>query len=149
MKHDYSIAVKGIIVREDQVLVLHRSPAEMKASFLNKREKWDLPGGGLHYNERCEEGLRREITEETSLQIEILRPFSTYDVLKSFVHLCIITYLCRYEAGDVVLSKEHDKYHWMNRQQILESTLPRWMRYQLLEALDAVQTEKRNKERQV
>ena len=127
-KRDFSIAVKAVILRDGKVLVLHRSQAEMKASFLNKKERWDLPGGGLHYAERCEEGLAREILEETGLTVKILHPIGTFDVIRTNVHLCIITYLCHYRDGEVVLSGEHDAFDWLGEEDVVKGAYPRWMK---------------------
>ena len=71
MHRDFAVAVKAVIVRGDEVLVLRRSKGEMAGSYMNKYQKWDLPGGGLHFYEKAEDGLLREIREETSLSVEI------------------------------------------------------------------------------
>ena len=64
MKRDFAVAVKAVIIKENKALVLCRSKDEMEGSFMNSYQKWDLPGGGLHFFEKAEEGLVREITEE-------------------------------------------------------------------------------------
>lgn len=71
MHRDFAVAVKAVIVRGDEVLVLRRSKGEMAGSYMNKYQKWDLPGGGLHFYEKAEDGLLREIREETSLSVEM------------------------------------------------------------------------------
>ena len=65
MKRDFAVAVKAVIIKENKALVLCRSKHEMECSYMNSHQKWDLPGGGLHFFEKAEEGLRREIREET------------------------------------------------------------------------------------
>ena len=60
MHRDFAVAVKAVIVRGDEVLVLRRSKGEMAGSYMNKYQKWDLPGGGLHFYEKAEDGLLRE-----------------------------------------------------------------------------------------
>lgn len=66
MKRDFAVAVKAVIIKENKALVLCRSKHEMECSYMNSHQKWDLPGGGLHFFEKAEEGLRREIREETT-----------------------------------------------------------------------------------
>ena len=92
MHRDFAVAVKAVIVRGDEVLVLRRSKGEMAGSYMNKYQKWDLPGGGLHFYEKAEDGLLREIREETSLSVEIGRPVSMFDIIRHQIHLCIFTY---------------------------------------------------------
>ena len=74
MKRDFAVAVKAVIIKENKALVLCRSEHEMECSYMNSHQKWDLPGGGLHFFEKAEEGLRREIREETDLHVSIGPP---------------------------------------------------------------------------
>ena len=69
MKRDFAVAVKAVIIKENKALVLCRSKREMECSYMNSHQKWDLPGGGLHFFEKAEEGLRREIREEADLRV--------------------------------------------------------------------------------
>ena len=52
MHRDFAVDVKAVIVRGDEVLVLRRPKGEMAGSYMNKYQKWDLPGGGLHFYEK-------------------------------------------------------------------------------------------------
>lgn len=136
MKRDFAVAVKAVIVKEGKVLVLSRSQDEMDCSYMNSHQKWDLPGGGLHFYEHSQDGLRREIKEETNLEVFVGEPVSLFDVIKNHIHLCIFTYVCRYKAGNVVLSKEHEAFVWMTKEEVSESALPNWMKRDLIRALD-------------
>lgn len=44
----------------------------LKAAY--KGEKWDLPGGAVEIPENHEEALRREVREETGLEVEHIIP---------------------------------------------------------------------------
>lgn len=139
MHRDFAVAVKAVIVRGDEVLVLHRSKGEMAGSYMNKYQKWDLPGGGLHFYEKAEDGLLREIREETSLSVEIGRPVSMFDIIRHQIHLCIFTYAAVWTGGEVQLSKEHDGFLWLHKDEIEESELPHWMKRDIFRALEAVE----------
>lgn len=136
MKRDFAIAVKAVIVKDEKVLVLSRSQNEMNGSYMNNQQKWDLPGGGLHFYEHAQDGLRREIKEETNLEVFVGEPVSLFDVIKNHIHLCIFTYTCRWKSGSVALSEEHDAFVWMTREEVALSTLPNWMKRDLVRALD-------------
>lgn len=56
MKRDFAVAVKAVIIKENKALVLCRSKHEMECSYMNSHQKWDLPGGGLHFFEKAEGG---------------------------------------------------------------------------------------------
>lgn len=128
MKRDFAVAVKAVIIKENKALVLCRSKDEMEGSFMNSHQKWDLPGGGVHFFEKSEEGLLREIKEETCLEVTIGKPLSLFDAIKHHIHLCIFTYVCTWKAGEVYLSDEHEAYYWMSEEEMEESELPRWMK---------------------
>lgn len=55
----------ALIVEEDRVLLGKRSTSPSK-------NKWDIPGGFLELGEHPETGLKREVLEETGLEIEIV-----------------------------------------------------------------------------
>lgn len=56
-------AVQGLVERHGQILLGRRG---IEPGY----GKWDLPGGFLHEGEHPADGLRREIREETGLDIE-------------------------------------------------------------------------------
>lgn len=128
MKRDFAVAVKAVIIKENQALVLCRSKDEMEGSFMNRHQKWDLPGGGLHFFEKAEEGLLREIHEETALSVRIGQPLSLFDAIKQHIHLCIFTYVCYWQQGEITLSREHESYLWLTEEEMEASELPHWMK---------------------
>ena len=119
MKRDFAVAVKAVIIKEKKALVLCRSKREMEGSFMNSHQKWDLPGGGLHFFEKAEEGLLREIREETDLRVSVGPPLSLFDAIKHHIHLCIFTYACSWTGGELRLTEEEAEKselpHWMKR----------------------------------
>lgn len=141
MKRDFAVAVKAVILKENKALVLCRSKHEMEGSYMNSHQKWDLPGGGLHFFEKAEEGLHREIMEETELLVEIGQPLSLFDVIKHHIHLCIFTYACRWKEGEISLSEEHDAYFWLTESEMEASELPHWMKRDIRRAFRTIQTE--------
>ncbi len=56
---------QGVILLEDKILIAKHF------NFINNEEFWLLPGGSINENETPEEGIIREIKEETNLDIEI------------------------------------------------------------------------------
>lgn len=128
IRRSFSVAAKAVIIREDKVLLLRRSKEEMESSYMNNHEQWDLPGGGIRYFEKAEEGLLREIDEETGLKVTILKPLCLFDAIKPYIHLCVFTYICCYEGGEVQLSEEHDRFYWLTLPEVEKENLPFWLK---------------------
>ena len=60
--------------------------------------------------------LRREVAEETSLQIEIAELAGWREVVPTVEgggHYLIMSFAARWSAGEVVLNEEHDDYRWL------------------------------------
>lgn len=127
MRSGFALAAKAVIVNGDKILLLRRSRKEMEKSFLNKYEVWDLPGGSVRFCEKCTEGLLREISEETAVKVKIIKPLRIFDVIREQVHMTLCTYLCVYKGGKVILSEEHDSYHWLTVKEAEEMKVPNWM----------------------
>ena len=127
MRKDFALTVKAVIVKDDRFLVLKRSEKEMSSSYMNKRECWDLPGGGVKFFETAEHGLFREIHEETGIKVSLKKILNVYDAIRLNIHMLIITYVCVYKSGDVRLSSEHEDYYWLTIDEMYEKKLPNWM----------------------
>ena len=55
----FPISIKAIIIDDNKILCLK-----------NERNEWDFPGGKINFNEDVEECLKREVIEETNLEIK-------------------------------------------------------------------------------
>jgi 8-oxo-dGTP diphosphatase len=58
------IGAYGIVQDNDHILLCRLSPAA-----LSHQGMWTLPGGGLEFGEHPEEGLVREVMEETGFEV--------------------------------------------------------------------------------
>ena len=113
----YYLAVKGIIRRSDgKILVLKRSSKDD-----HKPGVWETAGGGMEREETPQEGLAREVLEETGLPVIIGKPFNVFSFKKGTGEFKIgITFLCEYTGGVVKMSDEHSEYRWINPNEFSE-----------------------------
>jgi 8-oxo-dGTP diphosphatase len=79
----------------------------------------DFPGGRIEEGERdLTASLKREVVEETALEIEVGHPFATW--LSRVAAVYLVGYRCRYLSGEVVLSEEHGSYRWVGAESYRE-----------------------------
>ena len=72
MKTELFPAIKAFVVYKNKVLILRESKEYLRSP---NRGKYDVPGGKVKPGENFEDGLLREIEEETKLKIKIGKPF--------------------------------------------------------------------------
>lgn len=104
---DSQVAVKAVIQNKNGKFLIVR-----------ERERWQAVGGRLEKGERLEEGLRREVAEETSItDLEVGRVIHVDEWFSKpegeLKHIVAIFFLCKTDSGEVVLSPEHQAYKWV------------------------------------
>ncbi|OGI18240.1 MAG: hypothetical protein A3J06_02315 [Candidatus Moranbacteria bacterium RIFCSPLOWO2_02_FULL_48_19] len=112
----FYLTVKGIVERDGKILVLKRSALDDHLPGV-----WETPGGGVDKEESPQEALKREILEETGLVVTIGRPFNVFTFRKDTGEFKVgITFLCKYESGEVKLSEEHSEYRFIKPSEFAE-----------------------------
>ena len=71
----FHVHVDAIVRRGDEILIMKRAMGAMSGA-------WYFPGGSLEMNESPEDGIRREIREETDLEVDDLRLFKVWHYLQ-------------------------------------------------------------------
>jgi len=109
----FHITVKGIVIYEDKVLILKRvRPSSDGHGF------WELPGGGLEYGETPHTALIRELKEETSLDIKILKPVYTFTAIRPHYQTVGVGFLCIPMNDHVVISEEHTDFKFVSKEEL-------------------------------
>ena len=85
--------------------------------------KWVCPGGALELGETIEEGIRREVREETQLEIELTVPLLPFDrIVKSndevTLHVIYIDYLARVTGGELRAGSDVGEAMWIEKERI-------------------------------
>jgi 8-oxo-dGTP diphosphatase len=104
-----------VVVRdgEGRCLLLKRS-----MSSKGNPGKWDLPGGKVDAGENLEQGLLREVAEETGLTISLQRVLGAAESESPTKRVAYLILEGRVESGQVRLSSEHDDYAWVDRREL-------------------------------
>jgi ADP-ribose pyrophosphatase YjhB (NUDIX family) len=107
----HSVSVAGIVVDD------HR-----RALLIRRRDnhRWEPPGGVLELGESIHDGLRREVREETGLDVE---PMALSGVYKNMAHAIIaLVFRCKITGGALAASDEAADFRWAT-----EAEIPRLM----------------------
>lgn len=89
---------------------------------LRAPEGVDYPGGKIQVGEDdIIESLKREVREESGLEIRVDAPFATWKHTFPPSHplagktVYLVGYKCDYVSGDVRLNNEHDHHQWVTK----------------------------------
>src|SRR5579864_2900472 len=100
------VGVGGVIIDEGRALLIRRGSEPLLG-------EWSIPGGTLELGETLEQGVARELLEETGLEVRVLELIEVFDriYVESTAgeaepkkgprfHYVIVDYLCERLAGD-------------------------------------------------
>lgn len=91
-----------------------------RAMLIQRRDNhhWEPPGGVLELGESIDEGLRREIREETGLDIE---PVALTGVYKNMTRgIIALVFRCKITGGDLAATDESAAFRWVTAAEISE-----------------------------
>ena len=97
------VSVEALIVMDEALLFLRRNNQPAKG-------EWWFPGGRIRKGESLEEALRREVKEETGLEVSSYKLINVYSRVFPERHDIAIAYLCKCKKGKVKLNNEHSEY---------------------------------------
>ncbi|MCV6988718.1 NUDIX hydrolase [Mycobacterium timonense] len=120
----HSVSVAGIVIKTDgRVLVIKRAD----------NGQWEPPGGVLELDESFEDGVRREVLEETGLRVTVEHLSGVY---KNLTHgVAALVFRCRPAAGDPHPTAEAREVRWMTTEQVKASMTPAFA-VRVLDAFD-------------
>ncbi len=100
------IGIGGVVIHEDRALLIRRGSEPL-------RGEWSIPGGSLELGETLEQGVVRELLEETGLEVRITGMIEIFERIFSEVpiryvdgkqrpryHYVIVDYLCERLSGE-------------------------------------------------
>ena len=92
--------------------------------LLLKSQKWGgrylMPCGHVEFMEKLEDALRREVREETRLEIEDIKFLKYLEFLnpsqfhKKDLHFVGLQFVCKAKEGEVKINREAEEFIWVD-----------------------------------
>jgi mutator protein MutT len=128
------VGVGGVVIHEDRALLIRRGSEPLL-------RQWSIPGGSLELGETLEQGVVRELLEETGLEVRVAGLIEVFERIDTVFptrtidgqerprhHFVIVDYLCARVSGeahaggdatDVAYARENE----LDRFQLTETAL--------------------------
>jgi 8-oxo-dGTP diphosphatase len=100
------VGIGGVVIDDGKTLLIRRGSEPL-------RGQWSIPGGTLELGESLEDGVARELLEETGLEVRVLDLIEVFDRIftepdaggggtpqRPKFHYVIVDYLCERISGE-------------------------------------------------
>lgn len=106
------IGVGGVVVRGSRALIVKRAHEP-------RRGEWSIPGGTVELGEPLTDAVRRELREETGLDVEVGPMIEVFDRIhrdgddRVRYHFVIVDFVCRAPEGEAVAASDAEAVAWV------------------------------------
>ena len=111
------LGVGALIFEDGKVLLVERGKDPLKGF-------WSIPGGIVEAGEKLEAAIRREVMEETGLEVEALSIFEVFERImpdsegNPEYHYVLIDYLCRRAGGKLEAASDVSRVAWASQPEL-------------------------------
>ena len=111
------LGVGALIFEGDLILMAQRGKPPLMGM-------WSLPGGLVEVGESLENAVRREVREETGLEIQPLGVLEIFERIMrdaegaAEYHYVLIDYVCRVTGGELCAGDDVSRVEWTARQEL-------------------------------
>ena len=101
-----------MIFEGDRILLVERAGEPLKGY-------WSLPGGLLETGELIEDAVRREVREETGLEVELVYRFDIFERImrddrgRAEYHFVLVDYVCKIIGGAMRPADDASRVEWV------------------------------------
>jgi ADP-ribose pyrophosphatase YjhB (NUDIX family) len=110
------VGVGGVVIHRNRVLLIRRASEPLKG-------EWSIPGGLVELGEDLAAGVRRELQEETGLEVEPREVIAAFDRIfregkRVKYHYVILDYVCRLKGGRLRPASDVLDARWVRREDL-------------------------------
>jgi len=125
------VGVGGVVVHEQRALLIRRGGPPLEG-------QWSIPGGMLELAETLEQGVRRELSEETGLDVKVVELIEVFerifpappsadgspgDLARPRYHFVILDYLCEMRGGTLAAGSDALEFAWAREEELAKFDL--------------------------
>jgi len=109
--HRPVVGVGGVVISKGRALLVKRGAPPLEG-------QWSIPGGMLETGETLLEGVRRELAEETGLEVRVVELIEVFERIsldtagKAKYHYVVLDYLCETIGGEARAGSDVTEVAW-------------------------------------
>jgi 8-oxo-dGTP diphosphatase len=120
------VGVGGVVIDSGRTLLIRRGSHPLK-------DEWSIPGGLLEAGETLEQGVARELAEETGLEVHVVELIEVFerifpappkadgtpsDAARPQYHFVILDYLCEIRGGTLSAGSDAQEFAWAREEDL-------------------------------
>lgn len=116
------IGVGGVVITNGRALLIRRGGPPLKG-------EWSIPGGTLELGETLFEGVKRELAEETGLEVQVLALIEAFERIfaddqgRLKYHYVILDYLCEASTRNAKAGSDVTDVAWATEVELAKYSL--------------------------
>ena len=116
------VGVGGVVISNGRTLLIRRSGPPLQG-------EWSIPGGTLEAGETLREGVRRELREETGIDVRVLEMIEVFERIfpdaqgRPQYHFVILDFLCEFAGGVARAASDVSDTAWAGEDDLEEFKL--------------------------
>ena len=129
------VGVGGVVISEGRALLVRRGSPPLEG-------QWSIPGGMLESGETLLLGVRRELLEETGIEVKVLELIEVFERInldgegKARYHYVVLDYLCEAIRGDARAGSDVTDVAWATPAELAQYALTETATRVILKAFD-------------
>jgi 8-oxo-dGTP diphosphatase len=120
------VGVGGVVIDNMRALLIRRGGPPLEG-------QWSIPGGMLELGETLEQGVVRELAEETGLDVKVIEIIEVFerifpapsnadgtpgDASRPQYHFVILDYLCELQGGTLCAGSDALEFAWAREEEL-------------------------------